>query len=131
LAEDSPEAVILMKVLMRQSRFPIHWNVARDGAEALAMLRDPRNFSDKRIPDLILLDLGMPKMNGCEVLEEIKKDGNLKNIPVLIMTNSTDDRDISSAYEHNANFYMVKPQDIEHSTEMVKYLEDFWLQNIR
>jgi chemotaxis family two-component system response regulator Rcp1 len=131
LVEDSLEGVVLMKVLMRQSRFDIHWNAAKDGEEALALLNNPGNFSNKKMPDLILLDLNMPKMNGHEFLEEIKKDVGFNSIPVLIMTNSTDEKDRVGAYERDADFYIVKPRDIDHSAEMVKYIEDFWLKRIR
>ncbi len=130
LVEDNLGDVILMREILRLSRFPIHLKVARDGEEALAVLQQAEDFSDKGKPDLILLDLSLPLLSGHEVLAKIRKDPVLKDIPVLIMSGSSSDDDLREAYQHNANFYIVKPMDVEHFAVVISYIENFWLERI-
>lgn len=131
LVEDNLGDVALMKEIMKMSRFPIHLNVVKNGLEALDYLYHQGKFGGSHEPDLILLDLNLPKMDGREVLARIKQDASLGNIPVLIMTSSKDENDISESYKSNANFYIVKPMDLDHYMVVMKYIEDFWLERIK
>lgn len=131
LVEDNLGDVALMKEITKISRFPIHLNVVKNGLEALDYLYHRGNFSYSHEPDLILLDLNLPKMDGREVLARIKQDAGLNPIPVLIMTSSKNENDIMESYQSSANFYIVKPMDVEHYTVVMKYIEDFWLGRIK
>src|SRR6185369_1981831 len=113
LVEDNPGDVLLIKEVMKTSKFPIHWTYARDGEIALNMLRGGETFSGQGEPDIVLLDLNLPKVDGREVLREVKKDEKLKHIPILILTSSNNSLDISTAYQDKANFYLVKPMDMD------------------
>ena len=130
LVEDSRGDATLMREIFKQSRFPIHLNVARDGEDALAYLRQQEPFPQAPEPDIILLDLNLPKKDGREVLEEIKRDSALKHIPLLVLSASQDDADMRMAYENNANFYLVKPLRMDHFSVLLKYLEDFWIKTL-
>jgi CheY-like chemotaxis protein len=131
LVEDNLGDIQLLKEIMKTSRFPIHWTVARDGEQALEMLHDRDNYSGQGEPDIILLDLNLPKVDGRDVLDTIKKDRKLKHVPVLVMTSSQDSQDITDSYRNHANFYIVKPMDMDHFRVVVKYIEDFWLHRIK
>jgi CheY-like chemotaxis protein len=131
LVEDNLGDVALMREILKMSKFPIHLNVARNGLDALDYLYHQGDYPHSLEPDLILLDLNLPKMDGREVLARIKKDANLNRIPVLIMTSSKDQNDISESYKSNANFYIVKPMDLDHYMVIMKYIEDFWLERLR
>ena len=131
LIEDNLGDIQLLKEIMKTSRFPIHWTIARDGEQALEMLHDGKNYSGQGEPDIILLDLTLPKVAGRDVLSTIKKERKLKHIPVLIMTSSKDSEDITDTYRNHANFYIVKPMDMDHFRVVVKYIEDFWLHRIK
>jgi CheY-like chemotaxis protein len=100
------------------------------GEEALNALQGTKAFSGKGKPDIILLDLSLPGLSGFEVLAEIRKNKNLTDIPVLIMSASQNDQDLKSAYEHQANFYIVKPMDMKHFSVVMTYIEKFWLSRI-
>ena len=130
LVEDNPGDVILMKEIMKISTLSIHWTIARDGEKALSLLREGESFSNQGEPDIILLDLNLPKLDGREVLHQIKSEERFEHIPIIIMTSSNDDQDIADAYHDHANFYIVKPMDMGHFSVVVKYIEDFWLQRI-
>lgn len=101
--------------------------VAKDGIEALAMLRKEGPYREAPRPDLILLDLNLPKKDGREVLAEIKCDSGLKRIPVVILTTSQDEHDVLRSYNLHANCYITKPVDLEQFIKVVKSIEDFWL----
>ena len=131
LAEDNLGDILLMKEVLKLSKFKVRLTVARDGQEAWNLLTQEPRFSGRREPDLILLDLNMPKLDGRELLGLIKEHPTLKHIPVLVLTSSHDDRDMTSSYEHHANFYIVKPMDLDHFAIVVKYIEDFWLKSIQ
>jgi CheY-like chemotaxis protein len=128
--EDNAGDALLMKELFKTSQFPVHLTVARDGEDALDILRKAKAFSGKGKPDIILLDLSLPGLSGLEVLAEIRKDKNLADTPVLIMSASQKDQDLKSAYEHQANFYIVKPMDMKHFSVVMTYIEKFWLSRI-
>lgn len=120
LVEDNPGDVTLIKEVFKTSNRPIQVSRAQDGVEALDFLKD-------ETPDLILLDLNMPKKSGFEVLEEVKRDPRLAEIPVVVLTNSKLDTDVSRAYESRANFYIVKPSDLERLFVALRYVEQTWL----
>jgi CheY-like chemotaxis protein len=103
----------------------VHW--VEDGVEAMAFLRRQGPYAAAPRPDLILLDLRLPRMSGHEVLAEVKQDPELKRIPVVIMTESDDEKDILRAYDRHANCYVTKPMDMEKFIEAIRSIEDFWL----
>lgn len=126
LVEDNPGDVRLTQEALRESVFDVHLNVARDGVEALDFLNKRETFTDAPRPDLILLDLNLPRKNGREVLSEIKQDPDLKRIPVLVMTTSRSEQDIQRAYALNANCYIAKPMDLNEFLRIVRTIEEFW-----
>jgi CheY-like chemotaxis protein len=105
--------------------------VASDGLQAMACLRREGEYVDANRPDLILLDLNLPRMNGFEVLNEIKEDPDLKRIPVVVLTTSQAEQDIIQSYNLYANAYVTKPVDLEQFVRVLKSIEDFWLEIVR
>ena len=105
--------------------------MVEDGVEALAFLRREGDYADVPRPDVILLDLNLPRMDGREVLAEIKQDPRLLRIPVVIVTSSEAERDVARAYDLHANCYITKPVDLRQFIEVVKSIEDFWLAVVR
>ena len=126
LVEDSPADIALTKEALQESKLLNHLSVVTDGEEAMAFLRNEGTFESAPKPDLILLDLNLPKKNGREVLAEIKADPMLRLIPVVIMTVSQDERDIFESYRLHANCYIRKPVKFGEFIEIVKSIEDFW-----
>jgi len=127
LVEDNPADVRLTIEALKEGKVSNHLSVACDGVEALEFLRKNGKYSDVPRPDLILLDLNMPRKDGREVLEDIKTDPDLKRIPVVIMTTSKAEQDIIKSYNLHANCYVTKPIDLDQFIEVVKAVEDFWL----
>ena len=127
LVEDNPGDVRLTQEALKDGRVMVNLTVATDGVEALEILHRRGPHSDKARPDLILLDLNLPKKNGREVLEAIKADDDLKPIPVIVMTTSKAEQDIHRAYHLNANCYVTKPVDLDEFLNVVRSIEDFWL----
>lgn len=127
LVEDNPGDVRLTREALDEGASHSSLSVANDGVEALAFLRREGRYSDAPRPDLILLDLNLPRMGGREVLAAIKADDRLRRIPVVILTTSTDDRDVACAYDLHANCYIAKPVDFEQFISVVRALEQFWL----
>jgi CheY-like chemotaxis protein len=127
LVEDNPGDVRLTMEALREAKVHNRVNVARDGVEAMAFLRREGNNGDAPRPDLILLDLNLPKKDGREVLAEIKADSRLKNIPVVILTTSHAEQDILKSYDLHANCYVTKPVDLDQFISVVRSIEDFWL----
>jgi CheY-like chemotaxis protein len=127
LVEDNPGDVRLTIEALRDSKVHNQLNVARDGVEALAFLHREGAFVDAVRPDLILLDLNLPRKDGREVLAEIKADPALRTIPVVILTTSRAEQDVLRSYELQANCYITKPVDLEQFMTVVKSIEDFWL----
>jgi len=127
LVEDNPGDVRLTQEALKEGRLEIELSVTPDGVEALEFLHQTGKYTDAPRPDLILLDLNLPRKSGREVLSEIKSDPELKNIPVLVMTTSTAEQDISRAYSLNANCYIAKPLELEDFIAVVQSIEDFWL----
>jgi len=127
LVEDSPGDVRLTKEAFREVTGFVQLQVATDGAEALSYLRREGVHSDSPRPDIILLDLNLPKMDGRQVLAEIKGDANLKTIPTVILTTSAAEVDIARSYELQANCYLNKPVLLDSFENVVKSINDFWL----
>lgn len=131
LVEDSEGDVVLTRQALREGKINNHLSVARDGIEALAFLRRQSGYHDALRPDLILLDINMPRMNGIEVLAELKTDTSLRMIPVVMLTTSDSDRDILEAYELNANCYVTKPVDYIQFMKVISAIDEFWLSTVR
>lgn len=127
LVEDNPGDVRLTLEALKEAKVRNRLNVARDGAEAMAYLHREGTFAEAPRPDLILLDLNLPKKDGRQVLAEIKADESLKSIPVVVLTTSRAEQDILQSYNLHANCYITKPVDLEQFIEVVKSIEDFWL----
>jgi chemotaxis family two-component system response regulator Rcp1 len=126
LIEDNPGDVRLAMEALKEAKLANHVSIASDGEEALAFLRKEKGYGNAPRPDLILLDLNLPKKDGREILAEIKKDANLKRIPVVVLTTSTAEEDILKAYNLHANCYISKPVDFDKFTQVVRQIEDFW-----
>lgn len=131
LVEDNPGDVRLTQIALRDSKIANRLDVAEDGVEAMAYLRKQGKYADAVTPDIILLDLNLPRKNGREVLEEIKSDDYLKRIPVVILTTSDDEKDILASYNLHANCYITKPVDLARFVEIVKTIEYFWLTIVK
>lgn len=127
LVEDNEGDVRLTQEVLKDSRVRNNLFVANSGEEALARLRKQGKYAGVATPDLILLDLNLPAMNGREVLAQIKADGELKRIPVVILTTSKAEEDIIRTYNLHANCYVTKPVGLEQFCGVVRSLEDFWL----
>jgi len=131
LVEDNPADVRLTVEAFKDGKVRNHLVVASDGVEALAILRRESSYREAFRPDLILLDINLPKKNGREVLAEIKMDPQLKCIPVVILTTSKAEEDVLRTYDLHANCYITKPVDLDQFLKVVKSIEDFWLTVVR
>lgn len=131
LVEDNPGDVRLTRESLYDARIHNNMIVASDGLEAMACLRREGEYGDATRPDLILLDLNLPRMNGFEVLNEIKEDPHLKRIPVVVLTTSQAEQDIIQSYNLYANAYVTKPVDLEQFVRVLKSIEDFWLEIVK
>lgn len=125
VVEDSPADVRLIREALKNTTVPLQLTVAHDGVEAMQYLHESERM--ETLPDLMLLDLNLPRKNGREVLAEVKTSPNLKQIPVLVMTSSRSDEDINQAYALNANCYITKPYDFQEYVDVVRSIEHFWL----
>ncbi len=131
LVEDNPGDIRLIVDALKENKIPNILNVVNDGVEALNFLYKKGKYADASRPDLILLDLNLPKKNGLEVLAEIKDETKLKRIPVVIFTASSAERDILMSYDHHANCYITKPVYLEQFIAVVKSIETFWLTVVK
>ncbi|MBN2738285.1 MAG: response regulator [Spirochaetales bacterium] len=131
LVEDNPGDVRLTLEALKESKVHNIISVVKDGVEALAFLRKKDRYSTSPSPDIILLDLNLPKKTGIEVLQDIKKDENLKHIPVVILTTSKDEEDILKTYTYHANAYVTKPVDFDKFLKVIRGIEDFWLNIVK
>jgi two-component system, chemotaxis family, response regulator Rcp1 len=131
LVEDNPGDVRLTREALKDGKIINNLHVAQDGVEALAFLRREGKYHNAVRPELILLDLNLPKKDGREVLAEIKADMALKRIPVVILTSSTAEQDIVKSYNLHANCYVTKPVDLDQFINVVKCIEHFWLTVVK
>jgi len=127
LVEDSPSDAALTIEALKAGKIANQLTLVEDGVEAMDFLRRRGKYADAVRPDLIMLDLNLPRKDGREVLAEIKSDNNLKIIPIIVLTTSRSDEDILKSYQLNANCYITKPVDFTHFIDVVKSIEDFWL----
>ena len=127
LVEDDPGDVRLTRESLQEDKLWNKLNVVRDGVEAMEYLRFKGDFAGVTRPDLILLDLNLPRKSGLEVLREVKADPSLKRIPVVILTTSRAEEDVLSTYDSHANCYITKPVDLEQFIKVVRSIERFWL----
>lgn len=127
LVEDNPGDVRLTQEAFKEAKISIKLDVTMDGAEAIKFLRKDGEYSDAVTPDLILLDLNLPKKDGREVLKEIKTDDLLKRIPVVVLTTSNAEQDIMKSYNLHVNCYINKPVDFEKFFDIIQKIEEFWL----
>jgi two-component system, chemotaxis family, response regulator Rcp1 len=131
LVEDNPGDVRLVQEALRDSKLINKMHAVTDGQKALAYLRKEGLFADAVRPDLVLLDLNLPRKDGREVLAEIKADDALRQIPVVIVTSSKAEEDILKAYDHHANCYITKAVDLEKFMEVVRAIEEFWVSIVK
>lgn len=131
LVEDNPGDVRLTREALKEGKIRNNLHVARDGVEALAFLRREGEHAGAPRPDVILLDLNLPRKDGREVLGEVKQDPSLRQIPVVILTSSQADEDIVRAYDLHANCYISKPVDLDQFIKVVKSIEDFWFTVVK
>jgi chemotaxis family two-component system response regulator Rcp1 len=131
LVEDSPGDVRLTREAFKDAKVHINLRVASDGAEAMDFLNREGKHANALRPDLILLDLNLPKKDGREVLEEIKESPTLKSIPVVVLTTSASDADILRSYKLHANCYITKPVGLDGFLEVVKSIDNFWLTVVK
>jgi len=131
LIEDSPGDVRLTREALKEAKVLNRLSVATDGVEAMEFLRRRGRHADTPRPDLILLDLNLPRKDGREVLEEIKTDPSLKRIPVVVLTTSRAEEDVIRAYDLHANCYITKPVDFKQFIVVVQAIEDFWLTIVK
>lgn len=130
LVEDNPGDVRLIQEVFKEAKIKNVLHVARDGEEAMKMLH-LEGENPSRLPDLILLDLNLPKKDGRDVLKEIKKDEKLKCIPVVVLTSSIRDEDLIETYKNNANCYIAKPVDLDQLIKVVQNIGEFWLDIVK
>lgn len=128
LVEDNEGDILLTQEAFEESKIKTTISIARNGQEALDFVFKRGVFANVKKPDLILLDINMPIFNGHEVLKQIKADAELKKIPVIMLTTSSSEKDISTAYENHCNSYIKKPLDIGDFLKAVVKIEEFWLQ---
>ncbi len=131
LVEDNPGDLRLTKEALADAKVRNHLNSVIDGVEALKFLRQEPPYNNAQRPDLILLDLNLPRKDGREVLLEIKNDPKLKRIPVVVVTSSAEEQDIVKSYNLHANCYVTKPIDLQQFVTVVRAIEDFWMTIVK
>jgi len=128
VVEDSPGDARLIAEAFKETKVKTDVQVVQDGVDAMSFLHQQGAYQDAARPDLILLDLNLPRKDGREVLDEIKHDDHLKQIPVLVLSTSSHPQDVKYSYEHHANSYIVKPMDMDSFIQLIRNLEDFWFR---
>ncbi|BAY33081.1 response regulator receiver domain protein [Nostoc carneum NIES-2107] len=131
LVEDNPGDALLTRIALEDSKISVNLNVVEDGVEAMAFLRKQDKYADVPHPDIVLLDLNLPKKDGREVLAEIKGDEHLRRIPVVVLTTSQAEEDIVKAYNLAANCYITKPVDFDQFVRIVRSIENFWFAVVK
>jgi CheY-like chemotaxis protein len=131
LVEDNPGDVRLTQEALKSGKILYDLQVAKDGRQAMDFLLKNAPYTDAFTPDLILLDLNIPMVSGREVLAEVKSAPHLKQIPVIILTTSSDERDVTDTYAHDANCYITKPFDFDQFINVIKLIDNFWLSIVK
>jgi two-component system, chemotaxis family, response regulator Rcp1 len=131
LVEDNPGDARLTQEALREGKIRNNLSHVKDGVEALSFLRREKGFESAPTPDIVLLDLNLPKKDGRQVLSEMKHDDGLKSIPVVVLTTSEAEQDVLRSYELHANCYITKPVDLEKFIAIVRAIEDFWLAVVK
>ncbi|MEX2601118.1 MAG: response regulator [Balneolaceae bacterium] len=131
LVEDNEGDILLITEALKDGRILNTISIAKDGEQAVDFLEKRGDFQNKHLPDLIILDINLPKINGHEVLEHIKKTEYLKQIPVIMLTTSSSEKDIVESYKHHANCYITKPVEVDEFLNAVTQIEQFWIQLIK
>jgi chemotaxis family two-component system response regulator Rcp1 len=131
LVEDNPGDARLTREALRDGKVRNHLHVVEDGVEAMAFLRREGRYGDAPRPDLVLLDLNLPRKSGREVLADVKSDPALARIPIVVLTTSQADEDVAKAYEYHANCYITKPVDFDQFVGVVRSIEEFWFTIVR
>ncbi len=131
LVEDNKGDIRLTLEALKESKIKNNISVAYDGADALSFLRQEGKYANSPCPDIVLLDLNLPKKTGIEVLTEIKNDNDLTHIPVVILTSSKDEEDILKTYTCHASAYVTKPVDFDKFLKVIRGIEDFWLNIVK
>ena len=131
LVEDNPGDVRLTQEALREAKVRNALHVVSDGAAAMEFLRGENDYAGSPRPDLVFLDLNLPRKDGREVLEEIKNDPDLRRIPVVVLTTSQAEQDVLKSYELHANCYITKPVDLKSFVDVVRSIEDFWLTVVK
>ncbi|MGB9937524.1 MAG: response regulator [Methanobacterium sp.] len=131
LVEDNPADARLVEEVFKDFKIKNKLYIAEDGLKAMEFLKNKDRYADAPKPDIILLDLNLPRKDGRKVLKEIKEDDDLKLIPVVILTTSDAEEDIINTYKNNANCFITKPVDLDHFISVIKSIEDFWLNKVK
>ena len=131
LIEDNEGDVLLIKEAFKDAKIVNNISTVNNGEKAIRFLEKSSPYEDQRTPDLILLDINLPRMNGKEVLSFVKGSSALKHIPVIILTTSSDDKDILDSYKNQANCYITKPVDVDDFFRTVSKIENFWVQLVK
>ena len=131
LVDDNEGDILLTREALEEARIINKISIANDGMEAVSFLRKTPPFAGVDMPDLILLDINLPKMDGTEVLSIIKSDPDLKRIPVIMLTTSSSEKDILASYDNYANCYITKPVDLDRFMDVVRTIEDFWISIVK
>jgi len=131
LVEDNPGDVLLTREALKEGKVLNNLYVAKDGSEALQFLHKEAPYENVPTPDIVLLDLNLPRVNGREVLAHVKSDLNLRRIPIVVLTTSKAEEDIVRSYDLHANCYITKPLDLEQFIQVIKSIENFWLSIVK
>lgn len=131
LVEDNPGDIRLTQEALKESNMDIHLDVVSDGEQAIDFLMKKGKYTEAVRPHIILLDLNLPKKNGIEILKEVKVHESLKKIPIIVLTTSDADHDISKAYSLNANCYILKPVDFDDFAKVIRLVETFWFNTVK
>jgi chemotaxis family two-component system response regulator Rcp1 len=131
LVDDNEGDILLTREALDDARIINKISIAYDGMEAISFLKKHPPYRETETPDLILLDINLPKMDGTEVLSIIKNDPDLKRIPVIMLTTSSSEKDILASYNNHANCYITKPVDLDRFMDVVRTIEDFWISIVK
>ncbi len=131
LVEDNEGDIILTTEALNEGKISNKIDVVKDGWQAVQYLEKKDEFYDAETPDLVLLDINLPKMNGHEVLKHIKSNANLQHIPVIMLTTSSSEKDVLESYKGHVNCYITKPVDVNSFLEIVSSIEDFWISIVQ